>query len=338
MFEIIKKVVKVNTLKLVIYTFIFYIVCAFIIYFLEPENFRNPFIAFWWVLTTVTTTGFGDYAPVTVPGMLFAMFLYLSGIGLIGIIIGKIVDSISFYRRLKMEGKLSYKGKNHFVIIGWSYKAQKTVEEILITEHIDTDIVLVDQLKESPFEHDRFHYICGNPTSTSTFEQANLSMANSVSIFAPKSEDETFADGKTLLITSAIEKYAAEINKAIYTIVEIVHQDHIDMFKHARVDEFVLSNEAFPHLIAKTMLHNGSSQLFMQLLSNKYGDNLWEINPAPEWKTYRDAFEALSKQGANLIADGSDFSIIRRMDDNIPDNADLYIICDQETFQQIRLT
>ncbi|MFC3212377.1 potassium channel family protein [Planomicrobium okeanokoites] len=337
MFELMKRIVKVNTAKLIMFASIFYIASAFIIYFLEPETFQNPFIGFWWVMTTVTTVGFGDYSPVTVPGMLFGIFLYLFGIGLIGIILGKVVDSYTYYGRLKMGGELSYKGKGHFLIIGWSDSVKKTIEEILLSKDIKKDVVLIDHVEEAPFKHDRFHYIRGNPTDTEILQKANIDEADSVAIFASESDYEVQADGKTLLIASAIERYAADRNENIYTVVEIQHNDHIRMFEHAGVNEFVLSSESFPQLMTKSLLHHGSSRLFMQLLNHVYGENIWEISPAPSWRTYADAFEDLRQQGANLIADGHDFSIIRRTGDKIEKDARLYIICNQETYENLKL-
>ena len=70
-----------------------------------------------------------------------------------------------------MEGKLNYTGKNHFLIIGWSKSVEKTIIEILLNRGIETDVVLIDSLKESPFKHDRFHYIQGNPTEPKILQQ-----------------------------------------------------------------------------------------------------------------------------------------------------------------------
>ncbi|MGI2326798.1 ion channel [Planococcus sp. YIM B11945] len=335
MFEIMRKVVRVSIAKLLLFTSMFYLASAFVIHFLEPEEFPTPFIGFWWVMTTVTTIGYGDYAPKTVPGMLFGMLLYLFGIGLIGVIIGKIVDSYTYVRRLKMEGRLKYKGKNHFLLIGWSKSVEKTIEDLLFDENIETDVVLIDHLKQAPYEHRRFHYIRGNPTDKDVLKMANIDEANAVTVFASESDDPVLTDGKTLLITSAIEEYAEEQNKQIYTIAEIVHEAHIRMFQYANVDEFVLSSESFPHLMAKTLLHHGSSQLFTQLISHTSGENLWEIKPAPSWITYGDAFEALRKQGANLISNGSDLGIVRRLNEPIPKDARLFIICNQDTYQHL---
>lgn len=335
MFEIMKKIVKINTAKLLLYTSVFYITSAFVIYFLEPDNFKNPLIAFWWVMTTVTTIGYGDYVPLTAPGMMYGIFLYLIGIGLIGIILGKVVDFFTYYGRLKMEGKLDYTGKDHFLIIGWSRSVQKTIEEILLSRDIKTDVVLLDSLKEAPFKHDRFHYVQGDPTDQKVLKKAGIEKARSVSIFASGDHSDILMDGKTLLIASSIERYAVEKDIKIYTIVEIVKQNHVDLFMHAGVNEFVLSNEGFPHLMAKALLNHGSTRLFMELLNHTYGENIWEIKSSPSWTTYRDAFVALREHGANLIAEGSDFGIVRKLDDPIPTNARLYIITDQKTFESL---
>ncbi|TWT25966.1 TrkA family potassium uptake protein [Planomicrobium sp. CPCC 101110] len=338
MFELMRKAVKINTGRLVLVTSVFYIASAFFIHYLEPEEFPTPFIGFWWVMTTVTTIGYGDYSPATVPGMLFGIFLYLFGIGLIGIIIGKIVDSYTYFRRLKMEGKLKYRGKGHFLIIGWSKSVQKTIDEILSNKEIKADVVLIDHLKEAPFAHEQFHYIRGNPTDTEVLRKANIDQAHSVSVFASENEDEVLRDGKTLLIATAIEEYAAQQGKQIYTIAEIVHEDHIRMFQYANVNEFILSGESFTHMMTKALLHHGSSLLFTQLLSHSYDEHIWQISLDPSWRTYGDAFESLKKQGATLIADGTDLSIIRRLEEPIPPDACLYILCDQATYRKLDLT
>ncbi|MDN3449387.1 potassium channel family protein [Planococcus sp. APC 3906] len=335
MFEIMRKIIKINTAKLVLFSFIFYVVSAFIVYLLEPDNFKNPFIAFWWVMTTVTTIGYGDYVPRTTPGMIYGIFLYLFGIGLIGIILGKIVDFFTYYGRLKMEGKLDYTGKDHFLIIGWSKSVQQTIEEILLSRDVTSDVVLIDSLKEAPFKNERFHYIQGDPTDKKILRKAGIDKTRSVSIFASGNHSDVLMDGKTLLVASSIERYAVENEVNIYTIAEIVNQNHVDMFMHAGVNEFVLSNEGFPHLMAKALLNHGSTRLLMELLNHTYGENIWEIKPSVSWKTYRDAFDSLRERGANLIAEGSDFSIVRRLDEVIPSDARLYIITDQKTYDTL---
>ncbi|MDQ0254825.1 hypothetical protein J2S74_002204 [Evansella vedderi] len=108
-------------------------------------------------MTTITTTGYGDYVPETVIGRLYGLFLYFFGIGLIGIVIGKIVEGYGLFRKLKEEGKLKFNGHDHYVIIGWSNKAHHTMNELLeIDEH--AKIVIIPK---RPIENETLVYIQG---------------------------------------------------------------------------------------------------------------------------------------------------------------------------------
>lgn len=335
MFDIMKMVVKIKKRNLFLFSSLFFISSGFVIYFLEPENFETPFIGLWWVMTTVTTVGYGDYVPTTTFGKLFGLFLYIVGITLIGVVIGKIVDTFNQYQRMKEEGRLNFKGKGHFIIVGWSPKSKRTIKELLVSGK-ENQIVLIDKLYRTPFVHERVTFVQGDPTSVRTLEKANILEANSVCIFAPDPiNDVNQADGKTLLIASAIESYSNEKEADIYTIVEIIREKHITNFKHANVDEFVLSNEAFSDLMAKCAVHKGSTELFMQLLSRNYGDDIWQVKTKREWETYGDAFEGLKELGAILVSNGRDFSIVRKLKEKIPNNAKLYVICDKDTYKKI---
>ncbi|MDE5414889.1 potassium channel family protein [Alkalihalobacterium chitinilyticum] len=336
-FDLMKIVVKIKNLTLVLGTIIFIVLSSFIVHYLEPETFPTLFLGFWYVMTTITTTGYGDFVPQTVAGKWFALFLYLFGITLIGVFIGKMVEGIGVYRKLKEEGKLRFKGSGHYVIIGWSQKAQKTIDELLLAKE-KANILIIDLHHVTPYDKEQIHFIHGDATDSDTLEKANITKADSVLIFAPDTiNDPISVDGRSLLIASSIEHLASKKKKDIYTIVEIVRESHIPTFKHACVDEFVLSSEAFSDLMAKSALHKGSTKVFMQLLSREYGDNVWEIEKNPNWKTYNDAFESLKQIGANLLSDRNDFSIIRRLQDEVPDNAKLYVICDEPTYQKIKL-
>lgn len=146
-YEIMKVAVKIRKLTLLVITVIFLVSSSFIIYWIEPETFYKPFIGFWYVMITVTTTGYGDFVPETTIGRLFGLFLYFFGIGLIGIVIEKIVESFGIYRRLKGEGKLSFKGKGHYVIVGWSNKANYALNEIMEIDK-EARFVLIDYAKK----------------------------------------------------------------------------------------------------------------------------------------------------------------------------------------------
>lgn len=334
-FELMQMAIKIRKLTLLFVTVIFLGASSFIVHWLEPDMFESPFIGFWYVMTTVTTTGYGDFVPETLIGRLYGLFLYFFGIGLIGIVIGKVVEGYGLFRKLKEEGKLSYKGKDHYVIIGWSNKAKHTMNELLEIDE-QAKIVLIDTLYKKPVENEKLVYIQGDPTDKQTLEKANVQNANAVLIFTKDNENEPVsADGKSLIIVSSVESYAKELGTEIYTIVEILKQKHIPNFKHANVDEFVIADEALSDIMAKSAIHKGSSKLVMNLLSRKSGVDIWKLNKRKIWRTYNDAFEELKTLGANLISDKNDFQILKKLDQPIPEDAELFVICSKDTYQQI---
>ncbi|MBT2726710.1 ion transporter [Bacillus sp. ISL-75] len=322
-----------------LFTTFYIFINAGVMRILEPKTFENTFHAIWWILTTMTTVGYGDVYPTTQLGRIWAMVIvYTLGIGLFGVVIGMIVDAVSQYKRMKEEGRMSFKGENHYVIIGWTAKSKNTIKELFIGDE-KTEIVLIDELEKTPYEHERFLYIQGSPTDEETLKRAKIERSKAVLLFAPDGIDNPdLADGKTLLTASSIERYDEGTEKNIYTIAEILNEKHVGNFKHVKIDEFILSHESVSNLMAKSAQTKGASHLFTQLLSRKDGDggsDLWEVEVKSDWKTYGDAYEHLKKKGAQLIADRSDLNILKKWNEPIPKDARLFVICDKKTYQSL---
>ncbi|MFT4415900.1 ion channel [Fredinandcohnia humi] len=244
------KAIQMKNMVVFLVTLAFIVVSSVFIHLIEPETFPTVFEGFWWTMTTMTTVGYGDVSPTTVLGKAFAVLIvYLFGIGLFGLIIGKIVDSFTRYKQMKEAGELEYKGANHFVIVGWTRKSKLTIKEMLASTN-GQDVVLIDTLETSPIEHERFHYIQGSATDFSILDKANISKASSILLFAPDSiEDPDLADGRTLLIATSIERYDEGTKENIYTIVEILNEEHEENFAHVNVDEFISSQQSIARLM-----------------------------------------------------------------------------------------
>lgn len=58
----------------------------------EDSNIRTAEDAAWWSLTTITTVGYGDRYPVTLPGRLIAGVLMITGVGLFGTMSGVVAS------------------------------------------------------------------------------------------------------------------------------------------------------------------------------------------------------------------------------------------------------
>lgn len=325
------RIIRINNWTIIGSSALLIFSSAYIAHVVEPETFTHYFDAIWWVMTTVTTVGYGDLYPVTVGGRLLALFLYLFGIGMIGVVIGKVVDGLGTLKRKKEEGELTYYGTDHVMIIGWSKKAQLAVEEILQSDH-ETEIVIVDALEKHPYQRERVYFVHGDASLQETLEQAAVTEAKAVLVFADDTiSDPVLADGKTLLVVTSIERLAPDIS----TTAEIMNKKHLNLFRHVKVDEFIFPQETISQLAVRSAFSSGISTIYSQLMSRTVGDDLYEIVPRPEWKTYRDAFMALLEDGATLISDGGKLDINQKLDDPIPNGATLYVIASKETYQKI---
>ncbi|WP_117170656.1 potassium channel family protein [Paraliobacillus sediminis] len=329
--KIMRKMIQISNITLLIASLSLVLTASLLIVIVEQETFPTIFDGFWWVMTTVTTVGYGDYFPISIGGRLIALFLYIFGIGIIGVAIGKVVDGFAIFRRKKEKGDIVYNESNHYIIIGWSQKAKFAIKEMLDTSD-KIEIVIIDDLENAPILAENIHYIRGQASEIETLEKANISKAKAVLIFADDTiNNDQLADGKTLLIASAIEAFAPDV----HTIVEVMEEAHIKSFEFMKIDEFIVSNETISSLFVRSAFRNGISNVYGQLLRRKYGDDLYFVPMSPAWITYRDAFEALLKQGATLIADRDNLGVNRMLDKDIPVDAELYVICDQITINKI---
>lgn len=76
--------------------------------FFELEYGRNPNVhslwdAFWWAVTTFTTTGYGDITPVTMWGRIFAMFVMMMGVVAVAVFTGSVVRYLSTRKKISKK-------------------------------------------------------------------------------------------------------------------------------------------------------------------------------------------------------------------------------------------
>ena len=67
----------------------------------DRKDFPTVGSGLWWAVQTVTTVGYGDHTPVTVPGRLVAALVMLVGIGFLTVITASITST--FVSRAKGE-------------------------------------------------------------------------------------------------------------------------------------------------------------------------------------------------------------------------------------------
>ncbi|OMP65999.1 potassium channel protein [Domibacillus epiphyticus] len=323
------------------FVILYILTAAYIAFIIEPQTFDSYLTSIYWVMTTLATVGFGDYAPVTDLGKAFTIVLYITGIGLVSVLIGNIIESARLIEKRKVGGKMKYTGEHHILLIGWNEKSKAAVQEILKSDKT-IDVVIIDNLEKAPMIEEHLFYVRGDATNEDTLLRANLPKAKGVIIFAEEipqvhhdPKDPLLADGKTLLVATAITSIEEKINTPIHVTAEVINQNHIHLFKHVKVDEFIPTQEMISHAAVRSLFSHGVTHMYSELMSRQYEESMYEIPKLAEWITYRDAFIDLLNKGATLVADHGDLHINQKLDEPIPDNAQLFVICDKETISKI---
>lgn len=80
----------------------------------QPDVFSNAFSGMWWSIVTLTTVGYGDIYPITVPGRVFSAVIALLGIGLIAVPTG--ILSSGFVERIAEKQNVNHRReeKKHY--------------------------------------------------------------------------------------------------------------------------------------------------------------------------------------------------------------------------------
>ncbi len=61
----------------------------------QPEAFGSVFQAIWWAVVTMTTVGYGDVTPITLPGRLIGIVIMLLGVGTVALPAGMLAARFS---------------------------------------------------------------------------------------------------------------------------------------------------------------------------------------------------------------------------------------------------
>ncbi len=282
---------------------------GFIPMFENEHDINNFYEAIWFVIVTLTTTGYGDISPATGMGKILAVGVMFVGLAFTSILSG-IIASVFVERRLREDrGLKELKMKNHIIICGWNHNGINILKSLPIASgNENLNIVLINELGEQDindlkykFKDLNIRFVKGNFTSESVLQRANIQEASSAVILSDTAMGITVeeADQKTILGVLAIKNLSPDVK----TCAEIQNENNEEHLIRAEVDEITRPGEFAGYLISNAALVPGVVSAVKELLTLTYGNTIRSEYVPKEFiaKTFKDYSDFIYKNKNSIL-------------------------------------
>ncbi|CAK0907676.1 unnamed protein product, partial [Prorocentrum cordatum] len=119
---------------------------ATFIYLVEPELFESPFRAFYFCLVTITTVGYGDYAPSTTAGIAINILLIVLGVILMAVPMG--IIGMTFNEVWNTRDYSLLLSKTRAKLHQWGYTAHDIPTLFKIVDYDENGVLELDEFCE----------------------------------------------------------------------------------------------------------------------------------------------------------------------------------------------
>jgi len=277
------------------------LVCAVSIYSLEHsvnQYFGSLFETMWSMLIYLTS-GLEDRGPLTMGGKIFAAIILAASPVILAIIVGFFASSILMNA---LERKMTGNLKNHYVILNWSSRALRVVEQIHSPDLMVSEQSVIVIMSDDPqlnleelqkrfrsnssdnlFEDVYFHP--GDPCDSHSLLNVNAQDAKSIVIMADANEGDT-VDEKSIRSLLALQKIAEDYKVDMHVVVELMNMENFSVVENiARhfpgVIDSVSAGRVRTLLLAQATLIPGLTDFYRDLLSFGKETNELYLVPVP---------------------------------------------------------
>ncbi len=245
-----------------------FLISLLIFYSIEKRagnpNISNLFDAFYTLVITITTVGYGDITPITWEGKVIVMMAAVSGVLAFSSFVATLSAGLASYVSMLRLGMLSYKDmQDHIVICGWNETGGVILERL---KHSGKDIVVISTQDLSTYKG--FHYKRGDFGSEEVMKDAGIERAHMVIVLAEKltgySEDSV--DARTIL--AGLQ--ARDLNPNAVIVLEILLRENAKLIKRRRVADYIIIGGEIVGSIIASLIHGRALADLIQHMAERF--------------------------------------------------------------------
>lgn len=287
----------------------FVFITSILIFWLEhPKNpqFIKFFDSFWYLIITITTTGYGDIVPTTVLGRLVGMMVMFSGVIMLSVLAGT-VSSILVARKIKeAQGLQEIKQKGHILVCGWNVNVENIITTLREAGE-KGNIVLINELPENEinnvlykFKQMDVTFVRGDFSQEEILLRANCKNAKAA-IVVPDEQIRQRAnpDERTILATLTLKT----LNPKLRVFAHLVDENNKPHLRRANADGILVSDEYSGFLLANHILSPGVPQAIHELLRYNESYEFYRADIPKEFvgKNFDELFDHYRKERRAII-------------------------------------
>jgi voltage-gated potassium channel len=248
---------------------VFLSVAAAAVWLAETERSMADFGAsIYWAVTTVL--GQGDASYVSGPiGWSVGWLLGLFGVAIVATITGALVGFVIDFLIKEGQGMGAAGYEDHIVVCGWNSTARDLIKELSSDDYRAQVVLLCDEARNPA--GDSVYFVKGDPSDEGDLRRAGIEHAMSAIVCPVDGSKE--ADMASILTILAIES----IQPRVRTVVEVNNPEHVPHFRRANVDEVMVTSKLAAHLLARSALYPGLSELVSDIVSGGEGSELYRV-------------------------------------------------------------
>ncbi len=233
----------------------------------DPEHqFRVSFTdAIYYTTVTLSTTGYGDIAPVTDQARLLNAFIVTPArIGFLVLLIGTTLEVLASQgREMFRVARWRKKMGKHIVVVGYGTKGRSAVDT-LVNNGLDREgIVVVDPREAAKVDAhaDGLAVVTGDATSRTVLRRAQVETADQVII-------TTDRDDSNVLVTLTVR----QLNPNAHIVSAVREQENAALMRQSGADSVITSSDAVGRLLGLSSLSPALGSVIEDLLT--YGEGL----------------------------------------------------------------